>query len=114
MFSTFDFIVPSTGREPLSPSSAMTFKFTAIAPKLNINGTSGIAMRDEYAKAHAAIEAAMDALADATLNGRDFQTMDDGANVFQAARDQRCAAMDHLWEAQLYVGEMLEQICDQL
>jgi hypothetical protein len=92
----------------------MTFKFTAIAPKLNINGTNGFDMRDEYAKAYKAIELAMDALADATLNGRDFQTMDDGANVFQAARDQRCAAMDHLREAHLYVGEVLEQICDQL
>ena len=57
----------------------MTFKFTAIAPKLNINGTNGFDMRDEYAKAYKAIELAMDALADATLNGRDFQTMDDGA-----------------------------------
>ena len=92
----------------------MTFKSTAIAPKLNINGTSGIDMRNEYAKAYEAIELAMDALADATLNGRDFQTMDDGANVFQAARAQRCAAMDRLREAHSYVGEVLVQICDQL
>jgi hypothetical protein len=83
----------------------------ATAPTVHLNGTSFTDLRDEYAAAYDAIDKAIDALAAATMNGRDYYPQ--GADAFYQARDERQAALDKLREAHQYVGEMLVGICDQ-
>ena len=83
----------------------------ATIPTIHLNGTGFITLRDEYAAAYDAIDKAIDALAAATLNGRDYYPQSDGA--FYKARDERQAALEKLREAHQYVGEMLAGICDQ-
>lgn len=56
-------------------------------PTIHLNGTGFTTLRDEYAAAYKAIDKAIDALADATLNGRDFYTQAPGA--YHQARDER-------------------------
>lgn len=80
-------------------------------PTIHLNGTGFTTLRDEYAAAYDAINKAIDALAAATMNGRDYYPQPAGA--FYKARDERQAALDKLSEAHQYVGEMLEGICDQ-
>ena len=87
----------------------------ATIPTIHLNGTGFTTLRDEYAAAYdaidKAIDKAIDALADVTMNGRDYYPQPDGA--FYKARDERQAALDKLREAHQYVGEMLAGICDQ-
>ena len=83
----------------------------ATIPTIHLNGTSFTDLRDGYAAAYDAIKKAMDALAAAELNGRDFYTQ--GPNAYYQARKERDAAFDKLRAAQQYVGEMLMGICDQ-
>jgi hypothetical protein len=83
----------------------------ATFPTIHLNGTGFTTLRDEYAAAYDAIDKAIDALAAATLNGRDFYLQAPGA--YYQARDERQAALDKLREAHQYVGEMLAGICDQ-
>jgi hypothetical protein len=83
----------------------------ATVPTVHLNGTSFTDLRDEYAAAYDAIDKAIDALAAATMNGRDYYPQ--GADAFYQARDERQAALDKLREAHQYVGEMLVGICDQ-
>lgn len=80
-------------------------------PTIHLNGTAFTTLRDEYAAAYDAIDKAIDALAAATLNGRDFYPQPDAA--FYRARDERQEALNKLREAHQYVGEMLVGICDQ-
>jgi hypothetical protein len=80
-------------------------------PTIHLNGTGFTTLQDEYAAAYDAIDKAIDALASATLNGRDYYPQAEGA--FYKARDERQAALDKLREAHQYVGEMLVGICDQ-
>ena len=80
-------------------------------PTIHLNGTGFTTLRDEYAAAYDAIDKAIDALAVATCNGRDFYTQGPGA--YHQARDERQAALDKLREAHQYVGEVLAGICDQ-
>ena len=54
---------------------------------------------------------AMDALAKAELNGRDFYVQ--GPAAYSQARAERDAAFAKLRAAHDYVGEMLAGICDQ-
>ncbi len=83
----------------------------ATIPTIHINGTGFTTLRDEYAAAYDAIDKAIDALTAATLNGRDFYPQGPGA--YYQARDERQAALDKLWKAKEYVGEVLTGICDQ-
>ena len=94
-------------REPGSSA----FLSMATVPTVHLNGTGFTTLRDEYAAAYDAIEKAIDALAAATCNGRDFYTQPDGA--FYKARTERDAALEKLRDAHQYVGEMLAGICDQ-
>ena len=84
----------------------------ATIPTLHLNGTGKTTLRDEYAAAYDAINKAIDALAEATLNGRDYYPQPEGA--YYKAREERTAALDKLREAHQYVGEMLMGICDQM
>ena len=84
----------------------------ATFPTLHLNGTGKTTLRDEYANAYAAIDKAIDALAAATLNGRDYYPQAEGA--YYQARRERDAALDQLRQAHQYVGEMLMGICDQM
>jgi hypothetical protein len=83
----------------------------ATAPTIHLNGTSFTDLRDGYAAAYDAIDKAIDALAAAELNGRDFYPQ--GPDAYYQARKERNAAFDQLLAAQQYVGEMLMGICDQ-
>lgn len=83
----------------------------ATIPTIHLNGTGFITLRDEYANAYDAIDKAIDALAAATLNGRDYYPQADGA--YHQARAERQAALHALRDAHQYVGEMLAGICDQ-
>ena len=83
----------------------------ATIPTIHLNGTGFTTLRDEYAAAYDAIDKALEALASATLNGRDYYPQKDGA--YYKARAERDAALDKLREAHQYVGEMLAGICDQ-
>lgn len=83
----------------------------ATVPTIHLNGTSFTTLRDGYASAYDAIDKAIDTLVKAELNGRDYYPQGPGA--FYQARNERQAALDKLYEAQQYVGEMLAGICDQ-
>ena len=80
-------------------------------PTIHLNGTGFTTLRDGYAAAFDAIEKAMDALAKAELNGRDFYPQGPGA--YYQARKERDVAFDHLRDASIYVGNVLSGICDQ-
>jgi hypothetical protein len=84
----------------------------ATIPTVHLNGTSGADLKREYLSAYEAIDNAIEALAGATLNARDFYPQ--GAGAYSQARAERDAAFRKLREAQAYVEEMLEGICDQL
>jgi hypothetical protein len=83
----------------------------ATIPTVHLNGTSFTDLRDGYAAAYDAIDKAMDALAKAELNGRDFYVQ--GLAAYSQARAERDAAFDKLRAVHDYVGEMLAGICDQ-
>ena len=85
---------------------------TVTVPTLHLNGTGKTTLRDEYAAAYDAIDKAINALASATLNGRDYYPQPEGA--YHQARSERDAAIDQLRQAHQYVGEMLAGICDQM
>lgn len=56
-----------------------------IYPKVNINGTSAADLQDQYVIAWRAIREAIEAVADATPHGRDYQLNPD---EYQGARDE--------------------------
>lgn len=84
---------------------------TPTIPTIHRNGTGFTTLRDEYANAYGAIQKAIDALATATLNARDYYPQ--GNHAYYQARDERTLALARLREAHDYVGEMLMGICDQ-
>jgi hypothetical protein len=83
----------------------------AIFPTVHLNGTSYADLFDGYAAALSAIDKAIDALAKAELNGRDFYVQ--GPDAYHQARAERDAALEKLRAAHDYVGDMLLGICDQ-
>jgi hypothetical protein len=83
----------------------------ATIPTVHLNGTSYNNLFDGYAAALSAIDHAIDALASAELNGRDYYVQAPGA--YSQARAERDAAFKQLREAHDYVGDMLLGICDQ-
>ena len=84
----------------------------ATIPTIHLNGTGGDSLEQEYHAAYKAIDAAIDALYDATLNGRDYYPQGPGA--YSQARAERDTALRQLYAAQSYVEAMLAGICDQL
>lgn len=83
----------------------------ATIPTIHLNGTSKTDLEQEYTAAYYAIGKAFDALAAATLNGRDYYPQHDGA--YYQARAERQVALEQLRQAHQYAGEMLAGICDQ-
>ena len=83
----------------------------ATIPTIHLNGTGFTDLRDSYAAAHDAIDKAIDALAKAELNGRDFYPQ--GPDAYSQARKERDEAFWQLRAAQAYVGAMFAGICDQ-
>jgi hypothetical protein len=90
----------------------LRFSTMATFPTLHLNGTGKNDLRDGYADAYDAIDKAIEALAAATLNGRDYYPQAEGA--YYQARRERDAALDQLRQAHQYAGEMLAGICDQM
>ena len=84
----------------------------ATFPTLHLNGTSKTDLRDGYLAAHEAIDKAIDALANAELNGRDYYPQ--GPDAYSQARRERDEALKQLRQARTYAGEMLTGICDQM
>ena len=85
---------------------------TPVVPTIHLNGTSGKDLKAEYYAAYEAIEAAVEALAAATLNGRDFYVQ--SADAYYQAREQRAEAFDKLRQVSDYVEGMLVGIIDQM
>lgn len=83
----------------------------ATIPTIHLNGTSFTDLRDGYAAAYDAIDNAIDALAKAELNGRDFYPQ--GPDAYHQARRERDEAFRQLRATQEYVGQVLMGICDQ-
>jgi hypothetical protein len=84
---------------------------TPIVPTIHLNGTSGQDLKAEYYAAYEAIERAVEALAAATLNARDFYVQ--SADAYYQAREQRAEAFDKLRQVQDYVEGMLVGIINQ-
>lgn len=81
-------------------------------PTVHLNGTNAETLRSEYEKAYYAIQAAIDALSEATLNGRDFYPQ--GPDAYYEARDQRNEAFSCLYAVRDYAGRIVEGIDAQL
>lgn len=81
-------------------------------PTLHLNGTSGTTLVEEYRDAYEAIDRAIDALAAATCNGRDFYPQ--GPDAYYQAREERQQALQKLREAQEYVELIWAGISDQM
>jgi hypothetical protein len=81
-------------------------------PTIHLNGTGASTLRDEYWAASKALDAAAEALAAATCNGRDFYPQ--GASAYDQARHERDVAFQKLDEVTRYVDEILGGICDQM
>lgn len=69
-------------------------------PTIHLNGTGADTLQREYRDAHRAIEAALDALAAATCNARDFYPQGPGA--WERARAERDEVMRYLRQASDY------------
>lgn len=80
-------------------------------PTIHLNGTGATTLYKEYRAAYRAIDKAIDALCDTTLNGRDFYPQ--GADAFYRARDERQVAIEKLRNARQYCLGILEGIADQ-
>ena len=83
----------------------------ATVPTIHLNGTSGDDLQREYHEAYKAINFAIQALRDATCNGRDYYPQGDYA--FYNAREERQEAFIKLKEVRSYVEEMLVGILAQ-
>jgi hypothetical protein len=81
-------------------------------PTIHLNGTGANTLLGEYSAAHVAIEAALDALAAATCNPRDFYPQEPGA--WERARAEREEAMRQLKQASDYAAAWQEQARDYL
>jgi hypothetical protein len=83
----------------------------ATIPTVHLNGTSYNNLFDGYAAALSAIDHAIDALARAESNGRDFYPQ--GPEAFRQHRQERQEAFDHLRAAHKHAEEILAGICEQ-
>jgi hypothetical protein len=81
-------------------------------PTIHLNGTSGPVLRDGYASAYDAIDAAIEALAKAECNGRDYYPQ--GLDAYHQAREERDQAFEDLYKVRDYIGQVLTGICDQM
>ena len=77
-------------------------------PTIHLNGTGATTLRLEYEKLFYAVQDAIDALSDATLNGRDFYPQ--GSDAYYEARDQRNEAFSCLYAVRDYAGRIVEGI----
>jgi hypothetical protein len=75
-------------------------------PTIHLNGTGADTLLREYSAARVAIEAALDALASATCNPRDFYPQEPGA--WERARAERDAVMFNLKLASSYAAHWQE------
>jgi hypothetical protein len=95
----------------LEVKRAATLPIMTTIPTIHLNGTGFTTLRDEYAAAYDAINKAINALANATCNGRDYYPQ--GEQAFYDAREERQEAFNKLCEVKNYAAEMLAGICDQ-
>jgi hypothetical protein len=82
-----------------------------IAPTIHLNGTSGKDLWNEYHAAYEATKNSIDALCNATCNGRDFYPQ--GPAAFSQARSERDGALQKLREVKTYIEEVLMGIMAQ-
>jgi hypothetical protein len=66
-------------------------------PQVNMNGTSRADLLAGYMAAHSAVDAALNAVANAAPHGRDYQTLADGAwRRANSAHINRCVALNDI------------------
>jgi hypothetical protein len=78
---------------------------------IHLNGTSGKDLWNEYHAAYEATKNSIDALCNATCNGRDFYPQ--GPAAFSQARSERDEALQKLREVKTYIEEVLMGIMAQ-
>lgn len=77
-------------------------------PSIHLNGTSGESLREGYEKAIAAVDAAIEAVAQASPNARDYYPQ--GNTAFGAADDEHVARMRRLQEVKAELAELYEHV----
>lgn len=77
------------------------------APIINLNGTSAENLIEEYKTAYLAVRAAVDALRQVTVHGRDFQTAPEG--TYEKARAEQVARLEKLRQVE---DELVSLACD--
>ena len=80
-------------------------------PTIHLNGTSAKTLWAEYHDAYKAIDQAINALVDATCNGRDYYPQ--GEQAFHDAREERQEALDKLRDVKSYAQDVLLGIMAQ-
>jgi hypothetical protein len=76
-------------------------------PTIHLNGTGAQSLADEYCAFYLALDAAAEALQNATCNARDFYPQKPGA--YERARKERKAAFSRLAELQEYAEAWMER-----
>lgn len=88
----------------------MTNSYTT--PVLNLNGSNGEDLYDQWCTAWYQLQKARDAIASVTVHGRDFQTQPHG--TLTKALSQKNVALFHLDDANEWVEANLNSVRDQL
>jgi hypothetical protein len=81
-----------------------------MVPTIHRNGTGREALLEQQTNAGAAIRKALEALAQAAPNGRDFYPQGDGA--YSKASAEHAARMEKLRSVLTEVGDLAEAIAD--
>jgi hypothetical protein len=82
-----------------------------VYPTVNMNGTDGKELFNQYRAVYEAFEPLMDALAGARPHGRDYQTMPVGS--YETAREQYHAAEAKVLEAKQFIEALALNIMNQ-
>jgi hypothetical protein len=80
-------------------------------PVLNLNGTSSESLTKEYRAASHALRQAIEAVQNITVNGRDFQTVDDA--LYQKARSEQTERLQKLQTVLEEIESLHEQVYEQ-
>jgi hypothetical protein len=82
------------------------------APVLNLNGTSGPALVEEYKNAYRAIREAYEAVNSVTVHGRDFQTAPPG--TYEKARAEKVEWLTQLKSIEQAMTDLATDVQKQM
>lgn len=81
------------------------------APVINLNGTAAVSLVEEYKTAAHTLRAAIKAVGDVTVHGRDYQTVDYA--LYQKARSEHVQRLQKLEEVLDEIESLHEQVYRQ-